>query len=361
MTGPERLEYIRKQYEKTGRTFEQLDRQSQQYMATTIGMTQEEAALAFAQNNRGVGLDQIKKKSAEAEKKQLTQAEALQKLAGSIERLVKGGGGGVTTLFEAFTKGFETAIFRSRDFRQIMRNIRQILRTTRLAGMQVGRAFVEMFPGVKNILGGLADLFNPTRWKATMRKVVEVFKDFFRDLQTNPEAGLSMLNELFTTPDFVYFVNDLIDNFEGVEIIMDEEEDSSDAAFSSNDEGGDDDDDDDDEEFSDDDDMNNSNLEQRIRIILHVSNDVGDVRSSCIELPESLTKGWVRIGTTKENANRRSSVGTNVLRQSPSASQLHDVTKKDGGRRVGCNRNQSSGASKDLPTDQIDRNQTIRA
>jgi len=205
MTGPERLEYIRKQYEKTGRTFEQLDRQSQQYMATTIGMTQEEAQLAFAQNNRGVGLDQIKKKSAEAEKKQLTQAEALQKLAGSIERLVKGGGGGVTTLFQAFTKGFETAIFRSRDFRQIMRNIRQILRTTRLAGMQVGRAFVEMFPGVKNILGGLADLFSPTRWKATMRKVVEAFKDFFRDLQTNPEAGLKNLFDRLKKVFFDHF------------------------------------------------------------------------------------------------------------------------------------------------------------
>lgn len=204
-TGPERLQAIRESFEKTGRTFESLDRQTQQYMATTIGMTQEEAALAFAQNNRGVGLDQIKKKSAEAEKKQLTQAEALQKLAGSIERLVKGGGGGVKTLFEAFTKGFETAIFRSREFRQIMRNIRQMLRTTRLAGMQVGRAFVEMFPGVKNILGGLADLFSPTRWKATMTKVVGVFKDFFRDLQTNPEAGLKNLFDRLKKAFFDHF------------------------------------------------------------------------------------------------------------------------------------------------------------
>ncbi len=49
---------------------------------------------------------------------------------------------------------------------------------------------------------------------------------------SNPEAGLSMLNELFTNPDFVDFVNDLIDNFEGVEIIMDEEEDIEDASES---------------------------------------------------------------------------------------------------------------------------------
>ena len=205
LEGPARLEYVRKQFEKTGQTFEQLDRRTQQYFATTIGLTQEEAALAFAQNNRGVGLDQIKKKSEEAEKKQLTQAEAMKKLADSIERLVKSGGGGAKTLFGAFTEGFEQAIFRSREFRLIMREIRQILRITRQAGRAVGRAFIEMFPGVKTILAGLADLFNPTRWRNTMHKVVEVFKSFFRDLQTNPEAGLKNLFDRLKAVFFDHF------------------------------------------------------------------------------------------------------------------------------------------------------------
>jgi hypothetical protein len=201
----DRLEYLRQQFEKTGRTFEGLDRRSQAYLATQAGLTQEEAALAFAQNNRGVSLDQIKKKAGEAEKKQLTQAEAMQKLAGSIERLVKSGGGGAKTLFGAFVEGFQQAIFRSREFRQIMRNIRQMLRSTRYAGREVGRAFIEMFPGVKNILGGLADLFSPTRWKATLRKVVDAFKDFFKDLQTNPEAGLKNLFDRLKKAFFDHF------------------------------------------------------------------------------------------------------------------------------------------------------------
>ncbi len=204
-SGTDRLEYFRQQFEKTGRTFESLDRRSKSYFATQIGLTEQEAALAFAQNNRGVSLDQIKKKAGEAEKKQLTQAEAMQKLAGSIERLVKSGGGGAKTLFGAFVEGFQQAIFRSREFRQIMRNIRQMLRSTRMAGRQVGRAFIEMFPGVKNILGGLADLFNPTRWKATLRKVVDAFKDFFKDLQTNPEAGLKNLFDRLKKAFFDHF------------------------------------------------------------------------------------------------------------------------------------------------------------
>jgi hypothetical protein len=215
----ERMEYLRQSLERTGRSFESLDRRSQNYLATQVGLSQEEAALLFAQENRGLSLDQIKKKSAEAEKKQLTQAEAMQKLAGSIERLVKSGGGGAKSLFEAFVQGFERAIFRSREFRQIMRNIRMMLRRTRLAGMEVGRAFVEMFPGVKGILQSLGDLFNPDRWKRTMSKVVDAFKDFFRDLQTNPEAGLKNLFERLKRAFFDHFDSSspagrrLIENF----------------------------------------------------------------------------------------------------------------------------------------------------
>jgi hypothetical protein len=40
----------------------------------------------------------------------------------------------------------------------------------------------------------------------------------------NPENGLKLLNDLFNNDDFVNFVNDLIDNFEGAEIIIDDDD-----------------------------------------------------------------------------------------------------------------------------------------
>lgn len=42
---------------------------------------------------------------------------------------------------------------------------------------------------------------------------------------TDPENGLQLLNDLFNNEEFVNFVNNLIENFEGVEIVMDDEED----------------------------------------------------------------------------------------------------------------------------------------
>lgn len=45
------------------------------------------------------------------------------------------------------------------------------------------------------------------------------------NIDINPESGLQLLNELFNNEDFVKFVNDLIDTFEGTEILDDDEED----------------------------------------------------------------------------------------------------------------------------------------
>lgn len=42
---------------------------------------------------------------------------------------------------------------------------------------------------------------------------------------SNPQAGLMMLNELFNNEDFVNFVNDLIDTYEGSEIMIDVDDD----------------------------------------------------------------------------------------------------------------------------------------
>ena len=199
----ERLDMLRQGLERTGKSFDQLTRREQTYLAQQVNLSPEEAILAFRKG--GASLDEIQKKSAEAEKKQISQAEAMQKLAGSIERLIKSGGALQKGLFAAFFEGFERGIFRSRDFLKVFREIRQVLRTVRRAGIQVGRAFVETFPGVQNIVKGLQDLFNPARWKKTMDSVVNVFKDFFKELQTNPEAGMKNLFERLKNIFFNHF------------------------------------------------------------------------------------------------------------------------------------------------------------
>lgn len=58
----------------------------------------------------------------------------------------------------------------------------------------------------------------------TMQTAPKSFVSYDENMDIGPEAGLHLLNNLFNNEDFVNFVNDLIENFENVEIITDDSE-----------------------------------------------------------------------------------------------------------------------------------------
>jgi len=155
-----------------------------------LDMSDAELRLAFSQKNRtlsGAALDAQMKKS---KKTQISQAEAMQNLAKSIERLIQSGSPMKGGFFETFFKGFEGGIKRTKEFREIVYNVQRIMRTILLAGREVGRMFVKEFPSIKQILGGIADMFDPARFRELLKGVVEEFKKFFKTVQTDPKAGV---------------------------------------------------------------------------------------------------------------------------------------------------------------------------
>ena len=85
------------------------------------------------------------------------------------------------------------------------------MRDVRRAGIAVGRAFVELFPGIKDILGGLGDLFNPARYRKLMDGVVLTFREFFSKLQTQPEEAFRE----FATSMEEHFLNFFADGSPG--------------------------------------------------------------------------------------------------------------------------------------------------
>jgi hypothetical protein len=84
--------------------------------------------------------------------------------------------------FDIFFQGFTKGIMRSREFRLIMREIQQVMRIVFYEGIRIGRDFVKYFPGVAEIFGGLADIFQPARWRAMMNSVREVLQSFFKNV-----------------------------------------------------------------------------------------------------------------------------------------------------------------------------------
>lgn len=186
----EKLEMMRKAFFKTGRNIEQMTIQERKYLAETAGVSEEEARLAFSQKNRalsGAALDAQMKKS---QKQQISQQEAMQQLAKSIERLVQSGSAMKGSFFDIFAKGFESGVRRSKEFREVTRNLQRSLRAVYLAGREVGRMFVHEFPGFKNMLKGLAETFDPRRFRELMSSIIGEFRKFFKALQTDPKAGV---------------------------------------------------------------------------------------------------------------------------------------------------------------------------
>mgnify|MGYP001608402973 FL=1 len=200
------LDMLRKSMKDAGVDASTFSRQQTKLLATTLHLDEETAKLAFSQENQGLSLDEIKKKSESAQKKTMTQAEAMGKLADSIERMVKSGGGQEGGFFEQFFKGFLGGIQASKEFREIIWNIKKSLQLVYFEGVRLGKAFVEMFPGVKQFLQGIADFFQPQKFKTLVAGVVNIFKDWMKGLtDPNGKASFSGLMDKLKEKFFDFF------------------------------------------------------------------------------------------------------------------------------------------------------------
>ena len=187
----ERLSMLQKAFRETGRSVEQMSRQELKLLSAQAGLSEEAASLAFSQRGLSMSYDQVQKAGAKAEKKQLTQAEAMSKLADSIERVFGSGGGTqFKGFFDAFTQGFSRGIMKSQEFMKLFRGIRQSLKAVYWGSVEIGRQFVKLFPGIADMTKGLGDIFNPQRFRNLMKDLKGIFTKFFGDLRTDPKAGV---------------------------------------------------------------------------------------------------------------------------------------------------------------------------
>jgi phage-related protein len=188
-----KLQMLRDAFFATGKSIETMTAQERRLLASQTGLGESELALAFSQKSRSMSYDDIKKKGDASKKSQLSQAEALDKLAGAIERLNKGGGGGEGGFLDKFFQGFVAGIQKTREFRELMRALSRSLAIVFRAGVAVGRMFVDLFPGVRDFFKGLTAMFSPRIFTAFMTDVKAAFKSFFGDILTDPVNALPKL------------------------------------------------------------------------------------------------------------------------------------------------------------------------
>lgn len=180
----EKMEILRKSFLATGKDMNQLNYQQRKLIQQTTGLDQATFDAAMASADQGDLLSDVNKESKKAEDKTLSQADALKEVAVQIERLNNGLKAGPGGFFGNLAAGFSRGVKSSAEFQGVMNNLRQSMRITGGTGVQLGQMFVKAFPGVKQMLGALSDLFNPQRFMKLSGDVMKVFKKFF-----DPKSG----------------------------------------------------------------------------------------------------------------------------------------------------------------------------
>lgn len=179
------IDMLRKSFADAGVDASQFNRQQLKLLSSTTGLDEATARQAFSMKNQGVGLDQIKRKGGEAEKKTLTQAQAMERLADAIERLVMGGGAMKGSFFDQFIDGIITGLQSSREFFGVMQNIRIALREVYMIGVQLGRALPKIIPDLGDLLRATKDFFDPKKFTTLFGGIKKSIEDFIRDPKAN--------------------------------------------------------------------------------------------------------------------------------------------------------------------------------
>ena len=156
----ERIDMMRKAFDETGKSVEDMTRQEKALLAEQMGLSVSAMENALAAENQGVSYEDLEAGAGEAEEQALTQEEAMSKLADSIEKMTEGGGQGLTGFFDAFTKGFAKGLKDSKAFQDVLKAIREAMKIVFQFGKQVGKMFSELM-GDMGVWDGIKDLFDP--------------------------------------------------------------------------------------------------------------------------------------------------------------------------------------------------------
>jgi hypothetical protein len=194
----EKFAIIAKGFKEAGKDMSKLSYQDRQFIKTQSGLTDELLDQMVAGKDISGMYDKMSKQADKNENKTLSQADAMHELADSIKQLTPSGGGGGGGFMDHIIDGFMRGMQSSKEFVGLMHNIRRVLREATQFGIKLGHMFVDLFPGVKDVFGGLKDLFDPGRFKRMFDGVLKAFDVFKTGGTGKMEDFMDKIQTVFT-------------------------------------------------------------------------------------------------------------------------------------------------------------------
>lgn len=145
----------------SGKQIDLTDRHTRSYLKSTLQLDDATLDRIASENGLTENYKKTAKAAEDAKKKQMSQQEVLEELGKGIKRIIQAGSStSFTGFFDALKKGFLDGMLYSGPMLRMFRTINRALKDAYWAGRALGRMFVETFPGIKDMLAGIAKLFD---------------------------------------------------------------------------------------------------------------------------------------------------------------------------------------------------------
>lgn len=192
----QQAEIVRKALLAQGVTADKLDFRYRKYIKSLTGWDDAATTAMLSTKNMSVNLKDIQKVGDKAEKKTLSQAEAMDKLADAMDRVFKSGGDRPKSFWDAFTMGLERGFKMIPGVQKLFQNIRLSTDQFTLAGMKMSQMIYDKFPGVKKMIEALTELFDPAKFKGLLDKIMGHIGKFMDDLKSGKASFKDLMGHL---------------------------------------------------------------------------------------------------------------------------------------------------------------------
>jgi len=203
-----RFDEMKKAMAATGQSSENMTRQQLKLLASTTGMTEEAALLGFSTKNQGISYDEVSKKANKAENAQMKQAEVMKALSDNIERVVHAGTR-IAGFWNNFVAGFKIGFKITDEYRGLMFTLRNAMEQFKLAGIEVGKMFMKLTPGVSESFKTFTTLFARDKIKKLLfgftgefdgmsTRIGGVIGGFKQIFKGNLEEGFATIKQSFS-------------------------------------------------------------------------------------------------------------------------------------------------------------------
>jgi hypothetical protein len=175
----EMIDELRNSFHATGKTLGDLGYRQKAFIKQTLNMDDATMRAVFSAENQGKSYEDLAAKAETSEDVMKDMRDIMKDLGKNIKRVFQQGQS-VTGFFDAFKKGFSRGVRWSGPFMGMFRNIRKSLRKTIRFGQDIGKMFVDTFPGIADMLTGLKKIFDPTRFQIQLLDPLKkAFETFF--------------------------------------------------------------------------------------------------------------------------------------------------------------------------------------